>query len=101
MTTLPQMTSLRLPRAGTPQHLAMPMPMNVAAPGGAPGGFRMSGADIWRVIRANLWLIIIMLGAMTTAGWFANQYLASHYPRYTATGLVQVSTAIAYDPLHA
>jgi succinoglycan biosynthesis transport protein ExoP len=97
MTTLPQMTSLRLPRAGTP-HLAIPVGGGMAA-AGAPAAFRMSGADIWRVIRANLWLIIIMVAAMGTLGWFANQYLANKYPRYTAVGLVQVQTAISFNPL--
>jgi len=98
MTTLPQMSSMRLPRAGGgPASIGM-SPHMVAV---APPPPRMSGADVWRVIRGNLWLIITMVGIMGGLGYAANGYLASHYPRYTAVGLLQVQPYVILDPLHA
>jgi tyrosine-protein kinase Etk/Wzc len=54
------------------------------------GGGGMSGADVWRVIRANLWLIIATVIVAGGAGYAANWYLARYYPSYTAKGLLQV-----------
>jgi tyrosine-protein kinase Etk/Wzc len=55
-----------------------------------PGGGGMSGADVWRVIRTNLWLIILMVIFAGGCGFGANWLLAKYYPRYTADGLLQV-----------
>src|SRR5438876_8861619 len=96
MTTLPQMSSLRLPRVAQPTQLSVPSQFQMV---GAQSASRMTGADVWRVIRANLWLIVVMLIVMGGLGFAANQYLAGHYPRYTATGLIRVETVINYDPV--
>ena len=59
MTTLPQTTGARFPRAGvrTPNIPALAQ-MNAGAGGGsAPAGLTM--ADVLRVLRANAWLIIL------------------------------------------
>ena len=91
MTTLPQTTNIRLPRpvglgpmAGGPMGLAHAQ----HAPS-APVG--MSGGDVWRVIRANLWLIIISLAAAVVIGLGMYFYLARFHPRFTAVGYVQVA----------
>jgi succinoglycan biosynthesis transport protein ExoP len=94
MTTLPQTTPMRLPRSGG-QHVAIPGtgPMG---PGqqqqfipSTPG---MTGADVWRVIRANLWLILSMLVVFGIGGFLLNTYLAAKWPHYQAMGLVKVNT---------
>ncbi len=87
MTTLPQTTSMRLPTHVPGGALAQPMtPMPVAAAGG-----QMTGADAWRVIRANLWIIIASVIVAGIGGYFLNMYLAANYPKFTSTGLIQVN----------
>ena len=86
MTTLPQNTPMRLPRP------AGPAPLMIAGPAGQQAGaqFQMSGADVWRVLRANLWLIIIALILSTAGGFGLNWLLAKFYSRYTAAGYIQI-----------
>lgn len=96
MTTLPQVQSVRLPRpagAGPNSHLP-------AAPGGP--SLQMTPGDIWRLIRANSWLIGTLLVVAAAAGFVANIMLARWMPRYTATGIVQVQSVnaiLSFDPL--
>jgi capsular exopolysaccharide synthesis family protein len=52
--------------------------------------FQMSGADVWRVLRANLWLIIIALILSTAAGFGLNWLLNRYFSRYTAAGYIQI-----------
>lgn len=90
MTTLPQTSPMRLPRP-TPSHLAIPSanghhgPM-LAGPS-APG---LTGADVWRIIRSNLWLIMGLVIAAGIAGYFINMWLLNRYARYTSTALIRV-----------
>src|SRR3954452_22317559 len=96
MTTLPQSTPLRLPRpAGGAGQIAIPNAGQIGAVtgGGAGGGggmIQMTAGDVWRVLRTNLWLIASMVIVAGIAGVFINKYLAAHYPRYTASGLIKV-----------
>jgi capsular exopolysaccharide synthesis family protein len=60
----------------------------------------MSFGDIWRVICANAWLIILFLILSSVAGWFTNDYLEKHKSTYTATGVVQIPPKQSADPLH-
>jgi succinoglycan biosynthesis transport protein ExoP len=95
MTTLPQTAPMRFPRPAVSSHLA---PMS--SPGqlgpmqgqGGPGqpGINLTGADVMRVLRANLWLIVIMLFAFGIAGFFFNKWLQKYHSRYTAHGLLLV-----------
>jgi polysaccharide biosynthesis transport protein len=85
MTTLPQTTSVRLPR---PAGGALAVPGTGAA---APQAVGMTPGDIWRVIRANMMLMILSLIVGSGLGFGINWYLAKHYSRYTATGLVQIT----------
>ena len=50
----------------------------------------MTGSDVWRVIRSNLWLIILMLIVSTAAGYGVNYWLNRYHPHYTAEGKVLV-----------
>ena len=93
MTTLPQTTTIRLPRQATPaQTLAVPsvpgMPMAGA------GGKQMTAGDVWRVIRSNLWLIIASLVVFGVGGYFVNKYLAEHHSKFTATGYLAIQPPV-------
>src|SRR5215471_11922318 len=84
MTTLPTTTRIQLPR---------PAGGALAAPGHAPApsAVGMTAGDVWRVLRAHLWLIILSLVIGGAAGFFINMYLAKNYSRFTALGLVQIT----------
>jgi succinoglycan biosynthesis transport protein ExoP len=101
MTTLPQTTPIRLPRAGGNSQMSMPTsmvaPQSVVAQG---PGMSMSGGDVWRVIRANLWLIILFVALGGTGGYFLNGYLEQHDSAYTASGQVRILPQQSPDPLH-
>src|SRR5688500_16208507 len=95
MTTLPQTTNARLPRPVSGG-------MQLAGPGGggalatAQGGQQQGASDIWRVIRSNIWMILIVAGILApVSGYFANAFLAKNYPRYTAAGFIQVQPPVA------
>jgi capsular exopolysaccharide synthesis family protein len=64
----------------------------------APAG-QLTSNDVWRIIRAHAWLIIIMVVVSGVIGWAINSFLYSHYPRFTATGLLQVTALQSPDPL--
>ena len=98
MTTLPQTTPIRLPRpAGGSTPLAIPSGPAAANPA---GGFQMTGSDVWRVIRANLWLVILLVVACGVGGYFFNGYLERNYAIYTATGYIRILPVQQMDPLH-
>lgn len=97
MTTLPQTTPLRLPTVQTGAVAPVPMPMGAPF---APTGRQMTFNDVMRVIRANMWLIVILVGVSAVAGFFINRELAKRWPKYTATGLVEIETRILIDPLN-
>jgi polysaccharide biosynthesis transport protein len=91
MTTLPQAAALRLPRPAFSN-----LPVTAVPLGGAVGypqqssASAMTGADIWRVIRSNFWLILLMLIVSAAAGYGMNYWLLRYHPRYTAEGKVLV-----------
>src|SRR5580658_2331396 len=97
MTTLPQTTPIRLPRPAGGSPLAVPN-AGPAAVGG--GGFQMTGADVWRVIRANLWLVMLLVVIGGVAGFFFNGYLEKNYAIFTATGYIRILPLQQIDPLH-
>jgi capsular exopolysaccharide synthesis family protein len=106
MTTLPHTAPIRLPRQTSAGQLPGPGngQMTIAGPGAlgpvlvgpggaAPGAAQMAPADVLRVIRSNLWLIILSLILSVAGGWAVNQYiLKPHYSRYTSTALCRVYT---------
>src|SRR5687767_7356653 len=91
MTTLPTTTPIRLPRpaGATPLAIAAPVAAQPA------GSFQMSGADVWRVIRANIWLILIAIVLSLGLGWGLNIYLMAKHSQFRATGLVQVNPPVS------
>ena len=107
MTTLPNTAPIRLPRQtpGLPSpngngHVTALAPV-AAHPvlgvphAGGPGAAQLTPADVWRVIRSNLWLIILSLLVAGGAGVAVNQYvLKPYFSRFTSTGLVRVSTDV-------
>jgi succinoglycan biosynthesis transport protein ExoP len=98
MTTLPQTTPHRIARPAASTPLALPG----AAPAGGltqSTGFQLTPSDIWRIIRANLWLLIILLVAAGVAGHFIFKYLERHHSKYTATGLIQIQSLTNPNPL--
>jgi capsular exopolysaccharide synthesis family protein len=111
MTTLPQTTAVRLPRSngqGQQQQLAPAISpgAGLAVYGGGAGGAgagasAMTAGDVWRVIRAHMWLILFMVVLAAVAGYGANYYLGQKYPRYKAVGLLLVSPAVSTDLIHS
>jgi capsular exopolysaccharide synthesis family protein len=100
---LPQTTAVRLPQttvnSSAPPVAYVPA-MGVGTGGGGGGGggrAQMTGADVWRVIRANLLLIIVMVILAGIGGFFLNRFLAQNYPHYTATGYLQIRTSVVRD----
>jgi capsular exopolysaccharide synthesis family protein len=81
---------MRLPRPAS-SHLAIPSAgsMGMAQPVHAPAS-GITAQDIWRVIRANLWLIVGLFVVSAVGGYLLNGWLLAHYPRYTSTILIQV-----------
>jgi polysaccharide biosynthesis transport protein len=90
MTTLPYQ-SPRVPRpVGS---MATP----VSAAGAANTG--MTGQDVMRVLRGNIWLLLILVGVALGAGFAVNKYLSDNHSRYTANALCEISLATSTDPL--
>lgn len=95
MTTLPQTAPIRMPRHMVPaQHVSVPGPLAERSGATPPQGSGITGADVWRIIRQHMWLIIIMVMACAVGGYFANGYLLKHYSRYQSRGLVLVKSAV-------
>jgi len=67
--------------------------------GGSGGANTMSGADVWRVLRANLWLIVTLLVVSMVSGYFVNKYLAAHYSKFSSAGLIGVHPSLSLNPL--
>ncbi len=102
MTTLPQTTNIRLPRPvglGPMGGPGGPMGLASHAQHAPAAQIGMSGGDVWRVIRANMWPIIISLIAAIVIGAGMYFYLARFHPRFTAVGYVQVAPPNGFNPL--
>jgi capsular exopolysaccharide synthesis family protein len=96
MTTLPT-TSIRYPRPapGVPAVHAPAGPSPLSPQPGAA----LTTSDVIRVLRSNLWLIILSVIVFGGLGVAANWYLGKYYPKYTARGWVQVSVPAVFDPM--
>jgi hypothetical protein len=98
MTTLPQASLMRLPRP--PGGSSLAIPYNGAQPMAAPPSTsQLTFGDVMRVLRANAWLIIIMLILSIAGGYGANTWLAKYHSRYTATGWIEVSAPTRVSPV--
>ena len=106
MTTLPHTAPIRLPRQTSAGQLPGPNGnghVTTLAPHGphavfpvphaGGGAAQLTPSDVWRVIRSNLWLIILSLIVFSGAGVAVNQYiLKPYFSRYTSTALCRVTT---------
>jgi polysaccharide biosynthesis transport protein len=93
MTTLPQAAPLRLPRPAPATPLTIPTGPVTPMAGmvaQAQSGAQMSTADVWRVIRSNLWLIILFVVVSAFVGYGINYWLQKNHSRFTAVGTLQV-----------
>src|SRR5437763_403743 len=95
MTTLPQTTTTRMPRSVGQGPITMPA---VHAPA-AQAAAGMTAGDVWRVIRANTWLIIGGLIVSAIIGYGLNWVLNRYAARYTARGYVQINLTRPTSPL--
>jgi capsular exopolysaccharide synthesis family protein len=64
-----------------------------------PSTSQLTFSDVLRVLRANAWLIILMLVLSAAGGYGANRWLALYHSRYTATGWVQVEAPTVVNPV--
>ncbi|HYE18465.1 MAG TPA: polysaccharide biosynthesis tyrosine autokinase [Tepidisphaeraceae bacterium] len=98
MTTLPQTTNARLPR---PQQGAMQLHQGsgggMMAPHAGQQAPGQGGNEAWRVIRAHIWMILIVTGILAPSlGVAANWYLGKYHPRFTSEAFIEVRPPI--DP---
>lgn len=95
MTTLPTTSSIRLPRPGGPGGQVLAMPAAQLGPAMAPAQQPLlTPADIWRVLRGNLWLIILLAVVGGAIAWGLFEWQKRVNPRYRATGTVLVGPNI-------
>jgi capsular exopolysaccharide synthesis family protein len=98
MTTLPQPASLRLPRPSAGGAITIPgVPSTGPGNFAPPQGIQMTGADMWRVIRSNLWLIVLMVVVASGVGYGANYWLKLSHSRFTSAGLLRQIMPTAED----
>ena len=62
---------------------------------------QMSGADVWRVIRANMDHDSSSVVVFAVLGVIAFFWLAHYYPKFTAVGLIEVQPTVIIDPLQS
>jgi succinoglycan biosynthesis transport protein ExoP len=98
MTTLPQTTPLRLPRAGGHGALAVQQAPTGIIP--ATPGYQFTMGDLWRIVRSNLWVVIVLVMVTGTAGFFVERYLEKTDPVYRAQGILRIYPVQSSDPLH-
>ncbi|MCC6238930.1 MAG: polysaccharide biosynthesis tyrosine autokinase [Phycisphaerales bacterium] len=96
MTTLPQTTTtMKLPReAGVGGGAGLMAPVGLSHAGAS----QMTAADVWRVIRSNIWLIVISVAVAGVIGVGLNEVLKRVHPRWTATGVVEINPYAERDP---
>src|SRR5439155_18380611 len=91
----PTTTPMRLPRPAGAGALAVPAPL--AQP--AQTGTQLSGADVWRVIRSNILLILLSMIVCGGLGYGIFWYLQKYHSSYTATGYIQINPPVSFTLL--
>ena len=97
MTTLPTTSTYRLPRAPGGSGPGQPPPHNVNV-GGPAAAAVLTPADIWRVIRGNLWLIIAAVIVAVGIGIGVYAYLLKTDPKYRSLGQLLVNRPYRINP---
>jgi polysaccharide biosynthesis transport protein len=96
MTTLPQTTGARFPRAGL-RSPSIPSLAHANA-ASAPVTNALGISDVLRVLRANAWLIILCVLISLIAGYLINNYVFMRFwPTYTARAVLQIQTPQMFD----
>lgn len=97
MTTLPTTSNFRLPRGpGSGGPMVPPTPPT----GGGSGGLApaLTPADIWRVLRGNLWLIAAVVIVAVAVGIGIYTYLLKNDPKYRSLGQLLVNRPYRINP---
>ena len=97
MTTLPQTTTTRLSRPIGQGSISVAGPIHPHQPQSTGSG--MTAGDVWRVIRANMWMLICGFILSGLIGYGAFYLLNRYCARYTAQGWVQINVSRAPNPL--
>ena len=96
MTTLPQTAPIRVPRPIPASTISLPPtgvgPMALGAHTPQGGGASLTPADIWRVIRANMLLIVLAAIVGGVSGYFLNSWLLQKFPKFKSVGTVSVAS---------
>lgn len=99
MTTLPSTTTIRLPRQTAPNNSNLAMP---AYPGPALGtASAMNAADVWRVIRGNIWWILGTTALSLAIGISSFFYVRATNPKYRSVGLVVLNRPKSINPTNS
>src|SRR4051812_21310118 len=98
MTTLPTTSTYRLPRAPGGSGPGQPPTHNVNVGGTASVAPVLTPADIWRVIRGNMWLIILTVAVAIGLGIGAYAYLLKNDPKYRSLGQLLVNRPYRINP---
>ncbi|MFI5378782.1 MAG: polysaccharide biosynthesis tyrosine autokinase [Tepidisphaerales bacterium] len=98
MTTLPQTTTPRLSQGPGPMPPASGVPQIHAGANAAAA--QMTPADVWRVIRGNIWWMILLTIVGGGVAYGIEKLYEQYGPKYTATGLLQVTPPPVIDPTH-
>ena len=97
MPTLPQTSNVRLPRPANGELQAVRQSGALGHPAAGQQNQSHGSNEAWRVIRAHIWMIIIVTGILApSAGLAANWWLAQNYSRYTSEAFIEVKPAV--DP---
>ena len=97
MTTLPTTSTFRLPRAPGGNGPGQPPPYNSNA-GAVSTAPVLTPADIWRVIRGNLWLILATVIVALGVGVGVWAYLLKTDPKYRSLGQLLVNRPYRINP---
>ena len=96
MTTLPTTSNFRLPRVAGAGGPTLPP----TAPAGGPGGLTpsLTPADVWRIIRGNVWLILATVVLAIAVGIGIYYYLLRTDPKYRSLGQLLVNRPYRVNP---
>ena len=93
----------RIPPVSTLPAISAPLSAAVspAAAGGAGGGAgpQLSGGDVFRILRENMWLLILAAIIGGAGGYALYQYLRENHIAYEATGILSLREPREFDPI--
>ena len=94
----------RIPPVSTLPAISAPLSTAIspaaATAGGGGGGPQLSGSDVFRILRENLWLLILAAIIGGAGGYALYQYLRENHIAYQATGILSLREPQAFNPLN-